>query len=55
MTRVPQSETAFAQRRSPYLLNVIARSPDGSDWDGHAGWARDTRATLARYGPAGCT
>jgi hypothetical protein len=51
MAHVPQGDTAFAQRTSPYLLNVIARSVDGVGFDGDATWARDARAALAGYGP----
>ncbi len=51
VARVAQSATAFAQRQSPYILEVIARSPDGAGFAGHETWARDTRAGLARYGP----
>ena len=50
MARVQQAETAFAQRTSPYLLNVIARSVDGVGFDGDTMWARDTRTALAAYG-----
>jgi len=50
MARVPQSGTAFSQRQSPYLLNVIARSPDGTGFGGHKTWARDARAALSAYG-----
>ena len=51
MARVPQEKTAFGERSSPYLLNVIARSYDGASFAGDAGWARDARASLASYGP----
>jgi FAD/FMN-containing dehydrogenase len=50
MARVQQAETAFAQRTSPYLLNVIARSVDGVGFDGDTTWARNTRTALAAYG-----
>ena len=50
MARVPQAESAFAQRTSPYLLNVIARSANGVGFDGDATWARDARTALAAYG-----
>jgi FAD/FMN-containing dehydrogenase len=50
MARVQEAETAFAQRTSPYLLNVIARSVDGVGFDGDATWARDARTALAAYG-----
>jgi FAD/FMN-containing dehydrogenase len=51
MARVPQAKTAFGERTSPYLLNVIARSDDGASFAAEAGWARDARAALASYGP----
>jgi FAD/FMN-containing dehydrogenase len=50
MARVAQAESAFGQRTSPYLLNVIARSVDGVGFDGDATWARDARTALAAYG-----
>jgi FAD/FMN-containing dehydrogenase len=51
MARVAQTDSAFAQRTSPYLLNVIARSVDGVGFDGDATWARNARTALAAYGP----
>jgi FAD/FMN-containing dehydrogenase len=51
MARVPQAETAFGHRSSPYILNVIARSVDGADAGDGATWARDARTALASYGP----
>ena len=51
MARIPATETAFAQRSSPYILNVIARSVDGEGFADRVAWARDTRAALASYGP----
>ncbi len=51
MARVPAAETAFAQRSSPYILNVIARSVDGAGFASDVSWARDARAALASYGP----
>ena len=51
MARVPAAETAFAQRSSPYILNVIARSVDGAGFASDVSWARDARAALAPYGP----
>jgi FAD/FMN-containing dehydrogenase len=50
MARVAQAESAFGQRTSPYLLNVIARSVDGVNFDGDTTWARDARTALAAYG-----
>jgi FAD/FMN-containing dehydrogenase len=51
MARVPQSATAFSQRTSPYILNVIARATDATGFADHTEWARRTRETLAGYGP----
>jgi len=51
LARVSASASAFSQRTSPYLLNVIARSVDGVGFDDDAAWARGTRAALAAYGP----
>jgi FAD/FMN-containing dehydrogenase len=51
MARVPQSETAFAHRDAAYILNVIARSPDGAGFGKHSDWARATRSALSGYGP----
>lgn len=51
MARVGRSDTAFAQRTSPYILNVIARSIDGEKFTEDTEWARDTREALAGYGP----
>jgi hypothetical protein len=51
MARVPQSATAFSQRTSPYILNVIARATDATGFADHTEWARRTRGTLAAYGP----
>lgn len=50
---VPPQGTAFAHRTSPYICNVIARTPDAKGFDEHVGWARDARAALARYGTGG--
>jgi FAD/FMN-containing dehydrogenase len=51
MARVPQTDSAFAQRTSPYLLNIIARSVEGVGFDSDATWARNARTALATYGP----
>jgi FAD/FMN-containing dehydrogenase len=51
MARVHPSETAFAQRTSPYLLNVIVRQPDGAGFDENLDWARQTRQAMSAYGP----
>jgi FAD/FMN-containing dehydrogenase len=46
MARVPTAATAFAHRSAPYVLNVIARSPDRAGFEQHAGWARATHQAM---------
>jgi FAD binding domain len=46
MARVPAAATAFAHRSTPYVLNVIARSPDRSGFEQHVGWARATHRAM---------
>ncbi|MFF4399708.1 FAD-binding oxidoreductase [Streptomyces sp. NPDC001480] len=48
--RVPADATAFSQREPGVLCNVIARSPDATDFDAHVAWARDTRRDIAHHG-----
>ncbi|MFG2356380.1 FAD-binding oxidoreductase [Streptomyces sp. NPDC048521] len=48
--RVPAQASAFSQRDSGVLCNVIARSPDATAFDAHVAWARDTREEIARHG-----
>ncbi|MDF3301462.1 FAD-binding oxidoreductase [Streptomyces tropicalis] len=48
--RMPADATAFSQRDAGVLCNVIARSPDGADFDAHVAWAREARADIARHG-----
>ncbi|MFJ3338060.1 FAD-binding oxidoreductase [Streptomyces sp. NPDC086766] len=48
--RVPAEATAFSQREASVLCNVIARSPDATDFDAHVAWAREARADIARHG-----
>ncbi|MFJ3310008.1 FAD-binding oxidoreductase [Streptomyces sp. NPDC086549] len=48
--RVPAEATAFSQRDARVLCNVIARSPDATDFDSHVAWARDTRREIAAHG-----
>jgi FAD/FMN-containing dehydrogenase len=52
MARVSPDATAFSHRNAAYILNVIARSPDGAGFDGHVSWARSTREALSGSGPA---
>ena len=49
--RTGAADTAFSQRNAAYILNVIARSPDGTDFEAKAGWAREARTALSAYGP----
>ena len=51
MARVPASDTAFSQRDAAYILNVIARSPDGAGFADDVAWARGARDALSAYGP----
>ncbi|MFF7122085.1 MULTISPECIES: FAD-binding oxidoreductase [unclassified Streptomyces] len=48
--RVPAEATAFSQRDSSVLCNVIARSPDPTDFDAQIAWARGAREEIARHG-----
>jgi FAD/FMN-containing dehydrogenase len=46
MARTPAGGTAFAHRNAAYILNIIARSPDGEGFDEHVGWARATHTAM---------
>ncbi|MEU2055920.1 FAD-binding oxidoreductase [Streptomyces bungoensis] len=48
--RVPAEATAFSQRSSRVLCNVIARSPDPEGFDAHVAWARGAREDIASHG-----
>ncbi|MFI1168099.1 FAD-binding oxidoreductase [Streptomyces sp. NPDC020801] len=48
--RVPADATAFSQREAGVLCNVIARSPDATDFDAHVAWARGARQEISRHG-----
>lgn len=48
--RVPAEATAFSQRSSRVLCNVIARSPDPAGFDAHVAWARGVRDDIAAHG-----
>jgi FAD/FMN-containing dehydrogenase len=50
MGRVPDEATAFTDRRSPYIVNCIARTPDAADLPTHRDWARAAREAMAAYG-----
>ncbi|MER6571646.1 BBE domain-containing protein [Streptomyces sp. NPDC001093] len=47
---VPAEATAFSQRDPSVLCNVIAPSPDATDFDTHVAWARSAREEIARHG-----
>ncbi|HEX2808323.1 MAG TPA: FAD-binding oxidoreductase, partial [Kineosporiaceae bacterium] len=49
MNRVPADATAYANRSTQYVLNIIARSPEAAGFDQHAEWAQDTRKALAPW------
>jgi FAD/FMN-containing dehydrogenase len=53
VTDVPAEATAFAHRSSPYICNVIARTPERRGFDADVDWARGARAALARFGSGG--
>jgi FAD/FMN-containing dehydrogenase len=50
MARVPADATPFTDRTSPYIINCIARTPDGNDLPPQREWAQAARAAMARYG-----
>jgi FAD/FMN-containing dehydrogenase len=45
--RIDPDASAFSQRRSPWIVNILARHPQRRDFDGHSAWARQTAADLA--------
>jgi FAD/FMN-containing dehydrogenase len=53
MARVPADATAFAHRGAPYVLNIIARSPDRAGFEQHADWARATHQAMAPWSDGG--
>jgi hypothetical protein len=53
MARVPADATAYAHRSAPYVLNIIARSPDAAGFDAHAEWARATHRAVTPWGTGG--
>ena len=53
MARVPEDATAYAHRGSPFVLNVIARSPERAGFEDHTAWARSTREAMARWSSGG--
>jgi FAD/FMN-containing dehydrogenase len=53
VARVPAGGTAFTDRRSPILLNCVARTADPADLPQYAAWARSARYEMATYGKGG--
>jgi FAD/FMN-containing dehydrogenase len=51
ISRVPADATAFHNRTSPYIFNVIARTESAADLPPHVEWARAARDAMAVYGP----
>ena len=50
MVRLEENSTAFAHRRSPFLLNCIARTQHPAELPLIAEWARRTREDMSRFG-----
>jgi FAD/FMN-containing dehydrogenase len=50
VARVPAASTAFTTRRSPFILNCLARTPAPADLPQHAAFARAARKAMATYG-----
>ncbi len=46
MGRVPADATAFGTRDQEFILNAVARTPDGNGYDGVVSWARAATAAL---------
>jgi FAD/FMN-containing dehydrogenase len=53
VARVGEEATAFGGRSAPYVLNVIARSPEAGGFDENVEWARGTTAAFAPVSSAG--
>jgi hypothetical protein len=51
MARTAPGATAFSQRQQPYLVNCIARTPTEEGFEASRDWARDTRDSMAGFGP----
>jgi FAD/FMN-containing dehydrogenase len=47
VARVGDDESAFGDRSAPFLLNVIARTPNAEGFDEAVAWARDLHLALA--------
>src|SRR3954466_255215 len=53
VARVGEDATAFGGRTAPYVLNVIARSPEAAGFAENVDWARGTTAAFAPVSSAG--
>jgi FAD/FMN-containing dehydrogenase len=53
VARVPGDSTAFPDRRSPFVINCLARTSDAGDLPPHLDWARAARNAMAPYGNGG--
>ena len=50
VSRVTEDSTPFAHRRSPFLLNCVARTQNAADLPPIAEWAQQTREDMSRFG-----
>jgi FAD/FMN-containing dehydrogenase len=50
VARVEEASTAFTSRRSPFILNCLARTPYPADLPQHAAFARQARNEMSTYG-----
>jgi FAD/FMN-containing dehydrogenase len=53
VARVARTDTAFAHRDAPYLLNIAARWSDPAESDLHIGWARELHAAMTPFATGG--
>jgi FAD/FMN-containing dehydrogenase len=47
VARIADEDSAFGGRTAPYVLNVVARTPDADGYEDNVAWARDTAEALA--------
>src|SRR3954454_14761466 len=47
--QVPAAAPAYSHRSPTYVVNVIAKTSDGSDLTTHTDWARKSRTAVSRY------
>jgi FAD/FMN-containing dehydrogenase len=50
VARVPAESTAFINRKSPFIVNCIARRSNGADLSSEIAWARAARDAMSNYG-----